>query len=147
MRSGQPGGKVRLYVRGAEPSVPQRAPRARAGGRRPGSSHPTTDGGRGAARPGPPYSPYARYPNELAGLEAEWWRKNARVEVLCALAAWRDEIDNGGGMDFREELSFHAQLTDIQHLLEQTPGVGADVFRPSAPPPAEWRPDLLNLSF
>jgi hypothetical protein len=29
------------------------------------------------------------------------------------------------------------QLADFQHVLERTPGVGADVFQPGAPP-QEW---------
>jgi hypothetical protein len=78
----------------------------------------------------------ARYPRELGSLEARWWRKPARVEQLAALAAWRSQIDQDC-LDPREEFIFQAQLADFQRVLEQTPGVGADVFQPGAPPP-EW---------
>jgi|HubBroStandDraft_6_1064221.scaffolds.fasta_scaffold344971_2 hypothetical protein len=78
----------------------------------------------------------ARYPHQLARLEDGWWRQPARVELLCALAAWRDAIDHAG-QDPREELAFHHQLDAIQQMLEQTPGVGADVFTPGAPP-SDW---------
>ena len=77
----------------------------------------------------------ARYPKQLARLEATWWRDRARTEQLAALAAWRGAIDHAG-QDPREELAFHAQLADLGYLLEHLPG-GADTFQPG-PPPHEW---------
>jgi hypothetical protein len=41
--------------------------------------------------------------------------------ALCALAAWRGEIDDTG-QDPREELAFQAQLADYSHTLRQEGG-------------------------
>jgi hypothetical protein len=79
---------------------------------------------------------HARYPVEMADLEALWWQSTARVEQLGALGTWRLQIDRGC-LDPREELAFHAQLADFQRVLEQTPGVGGAGFQPNAPP-FEW---------
>jgi len=78
-----------------------------------------------------------RYPRELARLEGEWWQRPTRVETLAALAAWRDQLDHDG-QDPRDELAFQNQLTELQHHLEHTPGIGADTFDPTQPPPTEW---------
>ena len=79
----------------------------------------------------------ARYPKELARLENEWWWRPSRIETLAALAEWRNQLDHHG-TDPREELAFQARLAELQHALEHTPGIGADTFDPSAPPPTEW---------
>ncbi len=79
----------------------------------------------------------ARYPNEFARLENEWWRRPSRAETLAALAEWRNQLDHEG-TDPREEIAFQARLAELQYALEHTPGIGADTFDPSAPPPTEW---------
>ena len=77
-----------------------------------------------------------RYPRELDRLEAEWWRRTSRIEQLAALDAWRLQIDHHG-QDPREELAFQAQLADLHHTLERTPGIGTDTFDRGLPPD-EW---------
>ena len=79
---------------------------------------------------------HERYPDELANLEADWWRSQSRIEVLGALATWRSAIDTSG-RDPRQELAFHAQLAAYGQILDITPGVGGDMFQ-DALPPAEW---------
>ena len=63
---------------------------------------------------------------------------NLKRYVIGGQAARGAQSRRRGTDDFRDELSFHAQLADTQRLLEQTPGVGADVFQPDGAPPAEW---------
>jgi hypothetical protein len=58
---------------------------------------------------------HGRYPRHLGDVKEGWWNDEAHTETLCALAAWRAEIDDGG-QDPREELAFHAQLADYTHL-------------------------------
>jgi hypothetical protein len=79
----------------------------------------------------------ARYPKELARLENAWWRRPSRVETLAALAEWRNRLDHES-TDPREELAFQGRLAELQYTLEHAPGIGADTFDPSAPPPTEW---------
>ena len=79
---------------------------------------------------------HERYPDELANLEADWWRSQSRIEVLGALATWRSTIDTSG-RDPRQELAFHTELIAYGQMLDQTPGVGGDMFE-DAIPPAKW---------
>ena len=79
---------------------------------------------------------HKRYPDELANLEADWWRRPVRVEVLGALASWRSALDTGG-RDPREELAFHTQLMAYGQILDQSPGLDGDLSD-DATPPAEW---------
>ena len=37
-----------------------------------------------------------RYPDELKGLKQGWWTDESQVETLCALAHWRQMLDDGG---------------------------------------------------
>lgn len=79
---------------------------------------------------------HGRYPQALARLKIGWWENQAHVEMLCALVAWRDWIDDAGS-DPREELAFHAQLADYGHMLRQEGGGVTKTWTPGAPPD-EW---------
>lgn len=79
---------------------------------------------------------HGRYPRALEHLKHGWWNDEAHTEALCALAAWRAEID-AGGQDPREELAFHHQLADYAHTLRQQGGGVAKAWTPG-PPPVEW---------
>jgi hypothetical protein len=79
---------------------------------------------------------HERYPDELANLDADWWRNPSRVEVLGALATWRSTIDTSG-QDPREELAFHTQLMAFGAILDQTPGSGGAAFQDETAL-AEW---------
>ncbi len=79
---------------------------------------------------------HGRYPRILAYLKDEWWNEEAHVETLCALAVWRSELDDGG-VDPREELAFHTQLTDYAQALRQEGGGVTKAWKPGAPP-EEW---------
>ena len=78
---------------------------------------------------------HGRYPRALAGLKDAWWADDQHTETLCALAAWRAQIDETGE-DPREELAFHAQLTDYSHTLRQEGGGVTKAWKPGAPPDA-----------
>jgi len=79
---------------------------------------------------------HGRYPRVLAHLKDRWWTDEAHVEMLCALAIWRSELDDTG-VDPREELAFHTQLGDYAHTLRQEGGGVTKTWKPGAPP-AEW---------
>ena len=79
---------------------------------------------------------HGRYPRILAYLKDEWWNEEAHIETLCALAVWRSELDDGG-VDPREELAFHTQLTDYAQALRQEGGGVTKAWKPGAPP-EEW---------
>jgi hypothetical protein len=76
---------------------------------------------------------HGRYPRHLEALKDEWWTDEAHTEILCALASWRAEIDDGG-QDPREELAFQAQLADYAHTLRQQGGGVTKAWKPGAPP-------------
>lgn len=76
---------------------------------------------------------HGRYPRQLQNLKDEWWTDEAHTETLCALAAWRAEIDDGGE-DPREELAFHAPLAEYAHTLRQQGGGVSKAWQPGAPP-------------
>jgi hypothetical protein len=76
---------------------------------------------------------HGRYPRILAYLKDEWWNEEAHIETLCALAVWRSELDDGG-VDPREELAFHTQLTDYAQALRQEGGGVTKAWKPGAPP-------------
>jgi hypothetical protein len=76
---------------------------------------------------------HGRYPRILAYLKDEWWNEEAHVETLCALAVWRSELDDGG-VDPREELAFHTQLTDYAEALRHEGGGVTKAWKPGAPP-------------
>lgn len=79
---------------------------------------------------------YGRYPKALAHLNDEWWTDEEHTKILCSLAVWRAELDDGG-QDPREELAFHNQLSDYaQKLREEGRGV-TKAWKPGAPPD-EW---------
>jgi len=77
-----------------------------------------------------------RYPRMLDALKDGWWEDEVHTEVLCALAVWREEIDEAGENP-REELAFHRQLADYTEALRQLGGSVTQVWKPGAPP-AEW---------
>lgn len=79
---------------------------------------------------------HARYPRALAPLKDGWWTDESHLETLCALAAWRAEIDDTG-QDPREELAFQTQLTDYAHSLRSEGGGVTRTWTPAAPPD-EW---------
>jgi hypothetical protein len=79
---------------------------------------------------------HGRYPRHLASLKDEWWNDESHTETLCALAAWRSELDDAG-VDPREELAFQAQLTDYAQTLRQEGGGVTKAWKPGAPP-QEW---------
>ena len=75
---------------------------------------------------------HGRYPRRLRNLKDGWWDDEVHVEVLCALATWRNELDDNGE-DPREELAFHTQLRDYSRSLEKQ-GSLVDEWKPGAPP-------------
>jgi hypothetical protein len=75
----------------------------------------------------------ALYPANSPRLETTWSKRAARVEVRHAVAASRGRLDHGGE-DPRDELAFHAQLADVQRVLGQTSGVGAERLQPRPRP-------------
>jgi hypothetical protein len=79
---------------------------------------------------------HGRYPRHLAHLNHGWWNDEAHTETLCALATWRNELDDNG-TDPREELAFQHQLTDYSNLLRQESGGVTKTWKPDAPP-EEW---------
>jgi hypothetical protein len=79
---------------------------------------------------------YTRYPKSLMRLPEQWWRDTDLFESVCALAAWRVNIDVAG-RDPREELYFHAELEAFRHMLERLPGGVEGRFEPGAAPD-EW---------
>jgi hypothetical protein len=79
---------------------------------------------------------HGRYPAALAWLKDGWWENEAQVETLCALAVWRQAIDDYG-RDPREELAFQYQLADYGHTLRHEGGGITHAWKPGAPP-SEW---------
>jgi hypothetical protein len=117
-------------------SVPAAPPRA--GAKRPGWLEPY--GGSASWRAetwGAILALHGRYPRMLRALKDGWWVDHVHLETLCALAAWRSLIDDGG-QDPREELAFHAQLADYAHTVRAEGGGVTKAWQPGAPP-ADWR--------
>lgn len=79
---------------------------------------------------------HGRYPRHLEGLKEGWWQDAAHTEILCALAVWRAQIDDGAENP-REELAFQAQLADYAAVLRQQGGGVTRAWKPGAPPD-EW---------
>lgn len=79
---------------------------------------------------------HGRYPRALASLKQGWWDEDEHVEALCALAAWRAQLDDAG-LDPREELIFRGHLLDYAAQLRQEGGGVARAWKPG-PPPGEW---------
>ncbi len=79
---------------------------------------------------------HARYPRQRKDLKTGWWTFQEHLEILCALAAWRVELDAHAD-DPREELAFHHQLADYAHTLRQEGGGVAREWKPG-PLPEEW---------
>jgi hypothetical protein len=79
---------------------------------------------------------HGRYPEELEPLKDRWWTRSSQTETLCALAVWRDELDNGAP-DPREELAFQNQLVDFSDLLRRQGGGVSKAWKPGGLPP-EW---------
>jgi len=78
---------------------------------------------------------YNRYPTALANLPESWWRDVDLFEIVCAMAAWRLNIDCAG-QDPRDELAFHHQLADFRYVLDHLPGGVTTRFMPGAVP--DW---------
>ena len=74
-----------------------------------------------------------RYPRMLDGLKDGWWEDEVHTEILCALAVWREEIDEAAENP-REELAFHRQLADYANTLRQLGGSVTQTWKPGAPP-------------
>jgi hypothetical protein len=79
---------------------------------------------------------YARYPRHLEALKEGWWLDDAHTEILCALAVWRAQIDDGAENP-REELAFQVQLDNYASVLRQQGGGVATAWKPGAPP-SDW---------
>jgi hypothetical protein len=62
-----------------------------------------------------------RYPDELKGLKQGWWTDESQVETLCALAHWRQMLDDGG-RDPRDELDFQLNVVEFGRRLKQAGG-------------------------
>jgi hypothetical protein len=81
---------------------------------------------------------HARYPRLLEALKDGWWTDEAHTETLCALAVWRNDLDDAGESP-REELAFQRELADYAQVLRRQCGGVANLWSPGAPPP-EWSP-------
>jgi hypothetical protein len=79
---------------------------------------------------------HGRYPTVLGHLKDGWWNDAAHVETLCALAVWRDWLDDSG-RDPRQELAFQYQLYDFGRSLRHEGGGVTKAWRPGVQP-AEW---------
>jgi hypothetical protein len=79
---------------------------------------------------------HTRYPRLLEAVKDGWWRDDAHTETLCALAVWRQEIDDAG-QNPREELAFQRELVEYSHTLRQQGGGVASAWKPGAPP-TDW---------
>jgi hypothetical protein len=79
---------------------------------------------------------HGRYANTLRWLQEGWWKDSSRVETLCALAMWRQWIDDAG-RDPREELAFQLQLAEYAYKLKGEGGGVTGAWTPGAPP-EEW---------
>jgi hypothetical protein len=80
---------------------------------------------------------HGRYPDVLASLKDGWWKSQTHVEMLCALVAWRQQLDDAG-RDPRHEIAFQHTLIDYGHILRQEGGSITQAWTPGAAPP-EWR--------
>jgi hypothetical protein len=76
---------------------------------------------------------HGRYPKALAWLQEGWWTDEELLEILCALAIWRGEVDDAG-VDSREELAFHLQLRELSQVLRQAGGGVTKAWKPGALP-------------
>jgi hypothetical protein len=81
---------------------------------------------------------HRRYPKALGNVKDGWWEDEAQTEQLLALAAWRAQLDQHGD-DPREELAFHAQLSDFAAQQRQQGGGVTKAWKPGAPPD-QWAP-------
>ncbi len=79
---------------------------------------------------------YGRYPDELKGLQQDWWSDTSQTETLCALVVWRDTLDDTGS-DAREELDFQLNIAEFGRRLAQQGGGVTKQWTPGAPPD-EW---------
>lgn len=80
---------------------------------------------------------HERYPDELSELRDGWWRRASWIEQLSALAIWRNTIDDGGS-DPREELAFHASLTDFARTIQAQPASAKQPRFEPGTPPEDW---------
>jgi hypothetical protein len=80
---------------------------------------------------------YGRYPDELKGLKQGWWTDDSQVETLCALAYWRQTLDDGG-RDPRDELDFQLNIVEFGRRLKEAGGGVTKEWKPGAAPD-EWQ--------
>lgn len=78
----------------------------------------------------------ARYPGELKGLKQGWWNDESQVETICALAYWREGLDDAG-RDAREELEFQVNIAEFGRRFKQAGGGVTREWTPGAAPD-EW---------
>lgn len=64
---------------------------------------------------------HSRYPRQLEALQENWWEDNDLLERLCAVAHWRQQLDEHAS-DPREEIYFHDTLANLARFLSQQPG-------------------------
>ena len=79
---------------------------------------------------------YGRYPDALKGLKVGWWNDDAQVETLCALAHWRQMLDDSA-TDPRQELDFQFSIVEYGRRLKEAGGGVAKEWTPGAAPD-EW---------
>ena len=102
---------------------------------RPGLS-PTAATASGAGRCGARSSRCTAATPNSSHAQGQMVDSDATTETLCALAAWRAELDDAG-QDPREELAFQTQLADYSQVLRQQGGGVTKAWKPGATPP-EW---------
>lgn len=79
---------------------------------------------------------HERYPHHLAHLKDGWWQDAAHLEMLCALAAWREQLDREGENP-QEEIAFQTQLADYAQTLRAEGGGLSKAWKPGEAP-ADW---------
>lgn len=79
-----------------------------------------------------------RYPRQLQHVKTGWWENPSITEMLCALAVWRQQIDDHAH-DPREEIAFHNHLEHFTQTLLKYGFATEDTWEPGAPP-ENWNP-------
>jgi hypothetical protein len=88
---------------------------------------------------------YGRYPQELQNVKTGWWKDPSTAERLCALAVWRDQIDDNA-TDPREEIAFHNDLEHFTTILHKHGFASEDTWKPGAPPRTGTLTQVRRLS-
>jgi hypothetical protein len=92
--------------------------------------------GRWLRREGAVVALYGRSPQALRALKENWWTDEIHTATLCALAVWREELDNIA-RDPRGEIVFQNQLAEYAEALCREGGGVTKTWKPGAPP-VEW---------